>query len=101
VAKRGKNMAQTNGNGHAAPASLPARKYTPPQVAEAWGLAPETIIALIRNGSLRAVNAGLGKRKPRFLISEADIADFEERRAVRPVLRANRTTVQERVFFKR
>ena len=64
----------------------PARtKYTPPEVAAAWGVSPEKILTLIRSGELPAINSAvrLGGR-PRFLIDHADIVLFERRRAVVP-----------------
>lgn len=58
-------------------------KITPPQLARQWGVSPETIIAWIRSGELRAVNAAVrvGGR-PRYLIDQADVVIFEARRAV-------------------
>ncbi len=59
-------------------------KLTPPQLASTWGVTPEKILNLIRSGDLRAVNISSGKRRARYLIDEADIAEFETRRATRP-----------------
>src|SRR5262249_47458991 len=61
------------------------QKLTPPELARRYGIAAEKVIGWIRAGELRALNvaAKLGGR-PRYLIDEADIALFEQRRAVIP-----------------
>ena len=58
-------------------------KLSPPQIARRWGVSPQKMLAWIGSGELRAINAAtrLGGR-PRFLIDVADLAAFEERRAV-------------------
>ena len=58
-------------------------KLSPPQIARRWGVSPQKILAWIGSGELRAINAAtrLGGR-PRFLIDVADLAVFEQRRAV-------------------
>jgi predicted site-specific integrase-resolvase len=57
-------------------------KLTPPEVARLWGIATEKVLAWIRSGELRAVNAAttLGGR-PRYLIDVDDLAAFERSRA--------------------
>jgi len=58
-------------------------KITPPELAARWGIDPAKVLTWIRSGELRAIDAStrLGGR-PRFLIDEADILVFENRRAV-------------------
>lgn len=64
------------------------QKVTPPELARAWGISPEKVLAWIRSGELRAVNAAtrVGGRS-RFLIDLDDVEAFEQRRAgiARPV----------------
>lgn len=55
--------------------------YTPKQVGEILGSAPETVIRWIRDGQLRASNLATGTR-PRFVIRPADVDDFLIRRQV-------------------
>lgn len=62
---------------------LERTKLTPPMLAKQWGVSPEKIIAFIRAGLLRAIDSTPpGSRRPRFLIDVADIAAFEQARAV-------------------
>lgn len=65
-------------------APIQRTKFTPPELAAMWGKKPETIITLIRSGALRAIDAALPGKRPRYLIDVADIAAFEARRAVVP-----------------
>jgi hypothetical protein len=78
-------------------------KFTPPELAAMWGKKPETIIALIRSGDLRAIDAALPGKRHRYLIDAADIAAFEARRAVVPppkvVRRKRRTEPAYREYF--
>jgi excisionase family DNA binding protein len=61
-------------------------KLTPPEVAQRWGISPEKVITWIRSGELRALNAATRPGgRPRYLIDEADLAEFESRRSVQPV----------------
>ena len=55
--------------------------YTPKQVGEILGSAPETVIRWIREGQLKANNLATGAR-PRFVIRPADIDDFLVRRQI-------------------
>lgn len=60
-------------------------KITPKELAQRWGIDRHTVLAWIRKGELRAIDASLTQGgRPRFLIDEKDIADFELRRAVVP-----------------
>jgi len=60
------------------------RKLSPTELAAQWGKDPESIIALIRLGELRAIDVAVSRGRPRFLIDLADVAIFEERRTVQP-----------------
>ena len=56
--------------------------YTPPAVADRYGVSPEKVIGWIKAGELRAVNvAATTGGRPRWRISEADLLAFENRRA--------------------
>ena len=58
-------------------------KVTPPGLARRWGISDEKVLAWIESGELRAIDASTRRGgRPRYLIDEADIADFEQRRAV-------------------
>lgn len=67
-------------------ATCPKQKLTPPEVAALWGVSTEKILAFIRSGELRAINAAtLGRnQRPRYLIDIVDLEDFERRRTVAP-----------------
>ncbi len=59
------------------------RKLTPPEVARRFGVGADKVLIWIRNGELRAVNvATLASGRPRYAIDPADLAAFEQRRAV-------------------
>jgi hypothetical protein len=62
--------------------------YTPPDVARRYAVAIEKVYGWIATGQLRAINvaSSLSLRRPRWRISEADLAEFEARRtAAQPV----------------
>jgi len=67
-------------------ATIQKTKLTPPEIAKCWGVSVEKILAFIRSGELRAINAAFPGRnqRPRFLIDVADLADFERRRSTGP-----------------
>jgi len=44
----------------------------------------ESILRLIAAGHLRAINTGLGAKKPRWIVDLADLEEFERRRANAP-----------------
>ena len=72
-------------------------KLTPPQLAKRLGVSPEKIYVWIRNGELSAFNAATKQgQRPRYLIDESDIADFERRRKVMTpsIVRGNRRPPQ-------
>lgn len=62
------------------------QKIRPPALAKMWGVGVDKILGFIRRGELRAIdvsdNRGVGR--PRYLIDLADIAAFEQSRAVVP-----------------
>jgi len=58
---------------------------TPPQVAKQLGVNPDKIRYWIISGELKASNIALTRNKrPQYVISEADLAAFLERREVVP-----------------
>lgn len=61
-----------------------ARYFTPPQIAERFGVDPCKVVRWIRAGQLHAVNVGDGSKRPRYRVSPADLAVFELSRAVQP-----------------
>ena len=68
------------------PGIAPRRtKLTPPEVAQRYGVDPAKILTWIRAGELRAMNAATTRGgRPRYLIDEADLADFELGRSATP-----------------
>ena len=75
------DLSEPKGRGRAKSART---KLSPVELAAQWGKKPSSIIALIRQGELRAIDVSVSRGKPRFLIDLADIAIFEERRTVQP-----------------
>jgi hypothetical protein len=62
-------------------------KLTPPELAKLWGVAPEKIVFWIKSGELPAIDASRVRgARPRYLIDEDAIAEFEARRQVTPPL---------------
>lgn len=41
---------------------------------------PDTVLRLIRAGRLRATNAGLSDKRPRWIVAESDLEDFLRQR---------------------
>ena len=59
--------------------------YSPPQVADMLGVAPETVIGWVRSGQLPGFDVSRpAARRPRFRITEAALADFIARREIKP-----------------
>jgi hypothetical protein len=57
--------------------------WTPPALAKRWRCRPETVVAMIQRGQLRAFN--LGRRtRPRYRIAPEAVAEFEQGRAMQP-----------------
>ncbi len=67
-------------------ATIEKQKFTPPEIARLWGVSVEKVVAYIRSGELRAINAATPGRnqRPRYLIDVIDLEDFERRRTVGP-----------------
>jgi hypothetical protein len=60
-------------------------KITPPELAARWGIDAHKILSWVRSGELRAIDVSTRRGgKPRYLIDQADIAVFEQRRTVQP-----------------
>jgi hypothetical protein len=70
---------------------------SPPVLARRWAVSASKILSWIHSGQLRALNVAtsLGGR-PRYRISEGDIADFERRRVAVPEGVARRPNRQRR-----
>ena len=69
----------------ARPEKVRPEKVRPSELARRWGVKVHTILKYIRAGDLRAIDASTSPAtapRPRFLIDEKDIEDFEERRRV-------------------
>jgi len=80
--------------------------YSAKQVAKDRGLATATVIGLIDDGLLEAVNvARKGSKRRRFKTNDAMLRDFDERRASKPTpppdSKSSRRTIQRPVkdFF--
>ena len=80
------------------PKVMPRRcKLTPPELAARLGVKADKVVAWIRSGELRALNAATKPGgRPRWLIDEADVAAFEARRAAQPVPRCTGRTPRRR-----
>jgi hypothetical protein len=89
--------AAARGHESMAPA-LPCRcKLTPPEVAQRFGIDPAKVLAWIRSGELRAMNAATTRSgRPRYLIDEADLAAFEMARSTTPAPKVQRKRRQPR-----
>ena len=58
-------------------------KLTPPEIARRWGIKSHKVLAWIRSGDLRAINAAATlDGRPRYLIDLEDLAAFERAREV-------------------
>ena len=62
---------------------------TPPQIAKRLRVCRDKVLAWIRKGDLRAFNVSDGRR-PRYRVSEEDLAVFLNRRAVHAQPKVNR-----------
>jgi hypothetical protein len=57
-------------------------KLTPPELARQWGINTEKVLAWIRSGELRAINAATVQGgRPRWLIDITDVVAFENARS--------------------
>ena len=60
-------------------------KITPPRLAEKWGISADKVLAWIRSGELRAIDASTNRGgRPRYLIDVDDLAAFERSRSIVP-----------------
>jgi hypothetical protein len=60
-------------------------------VAQRYGIDPAKVLAWIRSGELRAMNAATTRNgRPRYLIDEADLAAFELARSTTPTPKPQR-----------
>ena len=66
------------------PAKTKAGMLTPPQVAERYGVSPDTVRAWIISGELRAVNVGKGKR-PRHRVPVEALKELDAKHLVQVV----------------
>jgi hypothetical protein len=59
--------------------------HSPPQIAQSRGIDANKVVGWIKSGELKAINAAtsLGGR-PRYLVSDTALDDFDRRRAVIP-----------------
>jgi excisionase family DNA binding protein len=68
-------------------------RLTVSEVASQYGVTEITVLGWINSGELKAINVGRtpGKKKPRWRISAAAVAEFEDRRSSesRPAERAS------------
>jgi excisionase family DNA binding protein len=53
---------------------------SPKQVGERLQVSPDQVKAFVRDGELRYVNTGRGRKRPRMMFTEADLEEFVERR---------------------
>ena len=62
------------------------KRFTPPQIAEMFGVDTKKVSGWIKSGELKAVNVAKNPRgeRPRWRISEQAIKDFEARRTYQP-----------------
>jgi len=60
------------------------RRLLVAEVADRLRCCCERVLRLIRAGELRAINTGTGARRPRWIVTESDLEDFENRRANAP-----------------
>jgi len=80
-------------------------KVSVPALAKEWGVSTAKIAAFIKSGELRAINiATTAGQRPRYLIDRADIARFEQSRAVVPSMapvarRLRRPAASHREYF--
>jgi len=65
--------------------AIPAvRRFLLPEVAERLRTSTRQVLRMISTGDLRAINCGLGKKRPRWVIDQSDLEEFERRRSTGP-----------------
>ena len=68
------------------------RYLTPPALARLWGVTPETVLAMIRRGALRAFSTSPpGTRRPRWRIPPSAVAEYEQTHAAQAPVQPVRT----------
>ena len=83
-------------------ASTDRRHFTPPEIAEEFGVAVAKVIAWIRCGELKAIDvANRGCTRPRYRIAPDDLDRFKQARAVVPEQRQPRTHTFSRLHRRR
>lgn len=71
---------------------------TPPEIAEQIGVAPETVIAWIRSGQLKASNLATGRR-PRYVVKPEHLDAFLAlRQPQRPTSRSQKPKTLQRSY---
>jgi excisionase family DNA binding protein len=58
-----------------------SRRLLIPEVADRLRCSTERVLRLIRAGNLTAINTGTGKRRPRWVVDETALTEFERRRS--------------------
>lgn len=61
------------------PSEANTKRLTPPQVAERYGVSPDTVRRWITNGDLPATDVGKGGR-PRYKVSADNLKEFDKQR---------------------
>ena len=79
-------------------------KTTPPKLAARYGVSEDKVLYWIHSGELAAIDAATRRGgRPRYLIDEADVRDFEARRAVQTQPKSDRartvSTQETEEFF--
>lgn len=79
-------------------------KLTPPEIARRWGIKSQKVLAWIRSGELRAINAAeRPEGRARYLVDVEDLAAFERRRRVIPpakrIAKQKRKTTNIKEYF--
>ena len=71
-------------------------KLTPPALARRWGISADKVLAWIRSGELKAINAATRPGgRPRYVIDEADVVRFEGSRAATQATTIKRKTCRK------
>ena len=72
--------------------------YTVQDIQKLFGVTDHTVLGWIRNGELPAINVGrnVGKRKPRWRISQAGLEHFQRIRSAVPSPVENTQTTRRR-----
>jgi hypothetical protein len=78
-------------------------RWTPPALAKEYGVSPDKVLTWIHTGELRALNiATRPTGRPRYVIDQAAVADFEAKRTTatpKPARRRKQRPVDVIEFF--